>query len=39
MEKDFRILTEEPNSLKMEKNVIEIQKTIIYYGETISKHL
>lgn len=33
MTTEFRILIEDDNMLKMEKDLIELQKTIIYYGE------
>ena len=35
MNKEFKILEESEHSLKIEKDLIEIQKTIIYYGDKI----
>ena len=37
MEKEFKILIEEENSLKLDKELIEIQKTVITYGEKNDK--
>lgn len=36
---DFKIIKEEPDALQMDKNLIQIQKTIIYYNEKILSKL
>ena len=39
MNKDFKNLEVGEHSMKIEKDLIEIQKTIVYYGEKIIKLL
>ena len=39
MNKDFKILETGEHSMKVEKDLIEIQKAIVYYGEKIIKLL